>query len=78
MYVQQIGEAIAEADEQLKSRADETPRNGGRAGRVTEEEIRAAIKQLIDQTRTQAEQARKRAEELQIQLSQVSLISYVL
>jgi hypothetical protein len=67
MYVQQIGDAIAQADEHLKSRADEAPSvvNGGRAKRVTEEEIRAA-KQLIEQTRTQAEQARKRAEELQI------------
>jgi hypothetical protein len=54
MYVQQIGEAIAEADEHLKSKADVAPSevNGGRAGRVTEEEIRAA-KQLIEQTRTQ-------------------------
>jgi hypothetical protein len=60
MYVQQIGDAIAEADEHLKSRADEAPSevNGGRAGRVTKEEIHAA-KQLIKQTRTQAEQARK-------------------
>jgi hypothetical protein len=71
MYVQQIGDAIAEADEHLKSRADEAPSvvNGGRAKRVTEEEILAA-KQLIEQTRTQAEQARKRAEELQIQQQQ--------
>jgi hypothetical protein len=54
MYVQQIGEAIAEADEHLKSKADVAPSevNGGRAGRVTKEEIRAA-KQLIEQTRTQ-------------------------
>ncbi|EFX62838.1 hypothetical protein DAPPUDRAFT_336361, partial [Daphnia pulex] len=71
MYVQQIGEVIAEADEHLKSRADEAPSevDGGRAARVTEQEIRAA-KQLIEQTRTQAEQARKRAEELQIQPQQ--------
>ena len=71
MYVQQIGEAIAEADEHLRSRADEAPSevNGGRPSRVTEDEIRAA-KQLIKRTRTQAEQARKRAEELQIQQQQ--------
>jgi hypothetical protein len=64
-------QAIAEADEHLKSRADEAPSevNGGRAGRVTKEEIHAA-KQLIKQTRTQAEQARKWAEELQIQQQQ--------
>jgi hypothetical protein len=51
---------IAEADEHLKSRADEAPSevNGGRPVRATEEEIRAA-KQLIEQTQTQAEQARK-------------------
>jgi hypothetical protein len=36
---------------------------------AVQEEIRAA-KQLIEQTRTQAEQARKRAEELQIQQQQ--------
>ncbi|EFX62527.1 hypothetical protein DAPPUDRAFT_336826, partial [Daphnia pulex] len=71
LTVEDAREAITEADEHLKSRADEAPSevNGGNAGRVTEEEIRAA-KQLIEQTRTQAEQARKRAEELQIQQQQ--------
>ncbi len=58
MYVQQIREAIAEADEHLKSRADEAPSevNGGRPVRAAEDEIRAA-KQLIERTRTQTEQA---------------------
>ncbi|KAI9549865.1 hypothetical protein GHT06_007571 [Daphnia sinensis] len=77
MYVQQIGEAIAEADEHLRSRASEAPSEvtGGinqdsrRAARASEEEIRAA-KQLIEQTRTQAEQARRRAEELNVQQQQ--------
>lgn len=76
-YVEQIGEAIAEAEEHLKSRAEEAPSevNGGinqdsrRAVRASEEEIRAA-NQLIEQTRTQAEQARRRAEELHIQQQQ--------
>jgi hypothetical protein len=71
MYVQQIREAIAEAVEHLKSRADEDPSevNGWRAGRVIKEEIRAA-KQLIEKTRTQAEQSQRRTEELQIQQQQ--------
>ncbi|XP_046642865.1 uncharacterized protein LOC124327882 [Daphnia pulicaria] len=64
-YVQQVGEAVAEAEEHLKSRAGEAPsgvndsikQDSKRAVRASEEEIRGA-----QQTRTQAEQSRRKAE----------------
>jgi hypothetical protein len=72
-YVQQIGEAVAEADKHLKSRAGTAPsevnnsinQESKRAVRASEEDIRGAQK-----TRTQAEQSRGKAEELHIQQQQ--------